>query len=83
MGWQNITEERIKAVLKRQAPNIEPKGINDVESESLEPAMIAVNTSGAPLAKAKKVTPAIVGDISNFQKRVLKSSMNISTVGAK
>lgn len=45
-------------------PNIEPNGINSVEAEELDPANIAVNTSGAPLAKAKNVTPANVGDIS-------------------
>lgn len=39
-----------------------------VDYESLEPATIAVNTSGAQLAKAKKVTPARVGDISNCKK---------------
>ncbi len=51
-------------MLKRDAPNIEPNGINSVEGEELEPAKIAVNTSGAPFAKAKKVTPASVGEIS-------------------
>ena len=61
-----MTADRIKAVLKRQAPKMEPKGMRAVESESLEPARIAVRTSGAPLAKAKKVTPAKVGEISNF-----------------
>jgi hypothetical protein len=37
-----------------------------VAAELLEPAIIAVNTSGAPLAKARKVTPARVGDISKI-----------------
>lgn len=59
-----MTCDNIRAALKRNAPNIDPKGIKAVELESLEPAMIAVMTSGAPLAKAKKVTPAKVGDIS-------------------
>jgi hypothetical protein len=52
-----MTVERIKAVLNKQAPKIDPKGIKAVELESLEPAIIAVITSGAPLANAKKVTP--------------------------
>ncbi len=51
-------------MLKREAPNIEPNGINSVEGDELEPARMAVNVSGAPLAKAKKVTPASVGEIS-------------------
>jgi hypothetical protein len=59
-----MTAERIKALLNKQAPKIDPKGIKAVELESLEPAIIAVITSGAPLANAKKVTPAKVGDIS-------------------
>ena len=67
-----MTEDKIKAVLKRQAPKIDPKGISAVESESLLPAIIAVKTSGAPLAKAKKVTPAKVGDISKFLKKITK-----------
>lgn len=45
-------------LLKRRAPKIDPKGIRTVESESDPPATIAVSTSGAPLAKARKVTPA-------------------------
>lgn len=61
-----MTSASIKAMLKRQAPNIEPKGIRAVVLESLEPAMIAVITSGAPLAKARKVTPAKVGEISRY-----------------
>ena len=62
----NITEDKINAALNKQAPNIDPKGINTVVSESLLPAIIAVRTSGAPFANAKKVTPAKVGDISIF-----------------
>ncbi len=61
-----MTSANIKAMLKRQAPKIEPKGIRAVVLESLEPAMIAVITSGAPLAKARKVTPAKVGEISKY-----------------
>lgn len=54
----------MNAVLNRHAPKIEPKGIKAVEAESEDPAIIAVKTSGAPLANAKNVTPANVGDIS-------------------
>jgi hypothetical protein len=54
----------MKAILNKQAPKIDPNGIKAVEFESLEPAMIAVITSGAPFAKARKVTPAKVGEIS-------------------
>lgn len=53
-------------MLKRQAPKIEPKGIKAVDDESLDPAIMAVITSGDPFAKAKKVTPAKVGDISIY-----------------
>lgn len=53
-------------MLKRQAPKIDPNGIKAVVDESLEPAMIAVMTSGAPLAKAKNVTPAKIGEISTY-----------------
>ena len=63
-GQLNITADNIKAVLNKDAPKIEPKGINYVEGEELEPAKTAVKTSGAPFAKAKKVTPAKVGEIS-------------------
>lgn len=52
-------------MLNKDAPKIEPKGINYVEGEELEPAKTAVKTSGAPFAKAKKVTPAKVGEISS------------------
>ena len=64
MFSRKITADKIKAALKSRAPNIDPNGINTVVSESLDPAIIAVNTSGAPLAKAKNVTPANVGEIS-------------------
>lgn len=56
----------MKAALNKQAPKIDPNGIRAVVSESLEPATMAVMTSGAPLAKARKVTPANVGDISTY-----------------
>lgn len=56
----------MKAVLNRQAPKIDPNGISAVEAESDDPAIIAVNTSGAPFANAKKVTPAKEGEISEF-----------------
>jgi hypothetical protein len=58
----------MKAVLNKNAPKIDPNGINAVDSESLDPAIMAVITSGAPLAKAKKVTPARVGEISTLLK---------------
>lgn len=54
----------MKAVLNKEAPKIDPNGINYVEGEELDPAKIAVRTSGEPLAKAKNVTPAKVGEIS-------------------
>ena len=54
----------MNAVLKMHAPNIDPNGIKAVLEESLDPAIIAVITSGAPFAKARNVTPAIVGEIS-------------------
>lgn len=44
---------------------MDPKGMRAVEPELLDPATTAVITSGAPLAKAKKVTPANTGDILN------------------
>lgn len=59
-----MTEDKIKAVLKRQAPKMEPNGMSAVESESLDPANMAVSTSGAPFAKDRKVIPARVGEIS-------------------
>jgi hypothetical protein len=54
----------MNAVLNKDAPKIDPKGISTVEPDELLPAKIAVNTSGAPLAKARKVTPARVCEIS-------------------
>lgn len=63
-----MTQDKMKAELKRQAPKIEPNGMRAVDYESLDPATIAVSTSGALFAKAKKVTPARVGDISNSKK---------------
>ena len=68
-----ITADKMNAVLKRQAPKIEPKGIRAVVLDSLEPAMMAVMTSGAPFAKAKHVTPASVGDISTYSNYLLNS----------
>lgn len=56
-------------MLKRAPPKIEPKGINYVEADELDPAKTAVKTSGAPFAKAKKVTPAKVGEISFLSKK--------------
>lgn len=64
MGRAKITQEKMKAELNRHAPKMEPKGIRAVLEESLEPATMAVMTSGAELAKAKKVTPASAGEIS-------------------
>lgn len=63
-GDKKITEERINAVLNKHPPKIDPKGISTVELDELLPAKIAVNTSGAPLANARKVTPAKVCEIS-------------------
>lgn len=63
-GCIRITAGKINATLNRHAPKMDPKGIKAVESELLEPATMAVMTSGAPLANARKVTPARVGDIS-------------------
>lgn len=51
-------------MLNKDAPNIEPNGINTVELDELPPATTAVTTSGAPFAKASKVTPAKAWDIS-------------------
>ena len=55
-----MTRDRMMVVEKSNAPNIDPKGIKAVSELSEFPAMIAVKTSGAPLAKAKKVIPASV-----------------------
>ena len=63
-GISLITTQKTNPAQNKQAPNIDPKGINAVVSESLEPAIIAVITSGAPFANAKRVTPAKIGDIS-------------------
>lgn len=52
-------------------------------SESLDPAMMAVMTSGAPLAKAKNVTPAKVGEISTYLYVLLNLTMNSSTHGER
>ena len=61
-SWREcrITCERIIDEQNMSAPNIDPKGMSAVVSESLFPAIMAVSTSGAPLANAKKVTPATV-----------------------
>jgi len=56
-------------VLNKDAPNIDPNGISSVEGDELAPAKTAVNTSGAPFAKAKKVTPANVGEISYYKQK--------------
>lgn len=56
----------MNAVLNKDAPKIEPNGIRAVDGEELVPARIAVRTSGDPLAKARKVTPARVGEISTY-----------------
>jgi hypothetical protein len=53
-------------VLNSAPPKIDPNGINYVEADVLVPAKIAVNTSGAPFANAKNVTPAKVGEISKL-----------------
>lgn len=63
-GENEMTMLSIKAMLKSAAPYKDPKGIKTVLSESLVPATIAVTTSGAPLASAKKVIPAKASDIS-------------------
>jgi hypothetical protein len=46
---------------------MEPTGINIVEGELLDPAMIAVITSGAPFANARNETPARTGEISKYE----------------
>lgn len=53
-----MTMASTKAISNKAAPYSDPKGIRAVEEEELEPATIAVITSGAPFAKARKVTPA-------------------------
>ena len=67
-------------MLNKPAPKIDPNGMRAVDVESDWPAIIAVKTSGAPFANARKVTPANVGDISNLSFKILKSSINCSTV---
>jgi hypothetical protein len=59
-GERLITLDKIIVEEKRNAPKIEPIGINDVVSDLLFPAIIAVTISGAPFANAKSVTPANV-----------------------
>jgi hypothetical protein len=61
-----MTEDNMKAVLNKEPPKIDPNGINIVDDEELPPAKIAVKTSGAPLANAKNVIPAKVGEISVY-----------------
>jgi hypothetical protein len=68
-------------VLNNAPPKIDPKGIKTVEADVLAPAKTAVNTSGAPLASAKKVTPANVGEISIFNQVLLNRVMTFSTAG--
>lgn len=46
-------------MLKSAAPYKDPNGIRIVLSDELVPATIAVMISGAPLARAKKVIPAM------------------------
>lgn len=70
-------------MLKREPPKIDPNGINYVDEEELDPAKTAVRTSGAPLAKAKKVTPAKVGEISAYQQILLNLMITFSTQGVK
>jgi len=53
-----MTIDSTKAMSNNAAPYSDPKGINAVEDEEEELATIAVTTSGAPFAKARKVTPA-------------------------
>lgn len=59
-----ITVDSMIVLLNRRAPKMDPKGISTVDPESDPPATIAVRTSGAPLAKARNVTPANLCDIS-------------------
>lgn len=73
----------MNAVLNNAPPKIDPKGINAVEADVLDPAKIAVNTSGAPFANAKNVTPANVGEISMLKTLVLNREITFSTAGVK
>lgn len=58
MGENLMTMASTKAISNNAAPYSDPKGMRAVEEEELDPATMAVMTSGAPLAKARKVTPA-------------------------
>ena len=49
----------MNAMLNRPAPYNDPNGIKTVVSDELVPATTAVMISGAPLASARKVMPAI------------------------
>lgn len=53
-----MTIASTNAISNSAAPYSDPKGMSAVEDEELEPATMAVMTSGAPFAKARKVTPA-------------------------
>lgn len=64
VGENCITIESTKAISNKAAPYSEPNGMSAVEDDELEPATMAVIISGAPLAKARKVTPANAWDIS-------------------
>ena len=68
-------------MLKSEAPNSEPKGKSEVESELLVPATIAVIISGAPLASAKKVIPANASEISNNNNRSTKFNYKLLEAG--
>ncbi len=57
-GLNSMTIAKTNPISKNAAPQREPNGINAVVDEELEPATIAVMISGAPLANARKVTPA-------------------------
>lgn len=59
-----MTADNTNDVLNNNPPKIDPNGINAVDEDELLPANIAVRTSGDPLAKAKNVIPANVGEIS-------------------
>lgn len=65
LGENLMTIESIKAMLNIAAPQREPRGIKATDYEELDPATIVVIISGAPLANARKVTPANPCDISS------------------
>lgn len=66
-------------VPNKQAPTKEP--IEMKVPSSLPPALIAVTMSGAPLAKAMSVTPAMVcGILSFFERFLSKGVRNMSAV---